>query len=56
VSWSAQTIGNGYGHIAFVESVSEDGKTIHISEYNFVRPQAYSERTLKVNDTMTFIY
>ena len=61
VNWEAGTKGGPtrYGHVAFVESVSKDGKTFHISEYNWT-PKTYGERTLKVSDypsgTMHFIY
>ena len=47
---------SGYqGHVAFVESVLDGGKKIHISEYNW-DPHKYGERTLEVKDYMTFIY
>lgn len=61
VNWEAFTKGGPtkYGHVAFVESVSKDGKSFHISEYNWT-PLSYGERTLRVSDypkgTMHFIY
>ena len=61
VNWEAFTKGGPtkYGHVAFVESVSKDGKSFHISEYNWT-PLSYGERTVRVSDypkgTMHFIY
>ncbi|MDU1255540.1 MAG: hypothetical protein E6968_15210, partial [Peptostreptococcaceae bacterium] len=48
--WEAYKSGDhGTGHVAFVEGVSKDGKTIHISEYNYSAYHTYGERTLKVS-------
>jgi len=50
LNWEAYASGDhGTGHVAFVEGVSEDGKTIHISEYNYAGYHIYGERTLKVS-------
>ena len=38
-----------YGHVAFVESVSSDGKSFHLSEYNFNTPKGYGERTIQMS-------
>ena len=38
-----------YGHVAFVESVSSDGKSFHVSEYNFNTPKGYGERTIQMS-------
>lgn len=50
LNWEAYKSGDhGTGHVAFVEGVSKDGKTIHISEYNYSAYHTYGERTLKVS-------
>lgn len=56
VTWPIQG-GMPYGHVAFVEGVSKNGKTIHVSEYNWApKVHSYGERTIKVQDQMQFIY
>ena len=56
VTWPIQG-GMPYGHVAFVEGVSKDGKKIHVSEYNWApKVHTYGERTIKVQDQMQFIY
>lgn len=50
INWEAFASGDhGTGHVAFVESVSKDGKKIHISEYNFAGHHIYGERTLSIS-------
>lgn len=47
-----------YGHVAYVESVSEDGKTFSISEWNYIGLGKLSKRTLSTESRSIagFIY
>ena len=35
IAWWDSSVGGGHGHVAWVESVADDGKTVTISEYNW---------------------
>lgn len=41
--WNENEIGGGYGHVAYVESINDDG-TANISEYNYSSPKKYGTR------------
>lgn len=62
VYWSRTDTGGSaqYGHVAFVEKVLDGGKSIKISEYNWIPPLAYAERTItmssQVGKEAKFIY
>lgn len=49
VQWRYNTTAYPYGHVAFVESVSEDKKTYTISEYNYAKTEAYDTKTFYFN-------
>ncbi|MBN1137145.1 MAG: CHAP domain-containing protein, partial [Anaerolineae bacterium] len=55
--WEADCAGadEDYGHVAFVEYVTENGQ-IHISEYNWNVPHGHGTRTIDPPWCMTFIY
>lgn len=56
VVWQRNKQSPLYGHVAIVEAVYNNGKNIDISEYNYVAPETYGERTLSVTGDMYFIY
>lgn len=45
-----------YGHVAWVESVSSDKKTVHIEEYNYDYHGHYNQRDVAVSSGVTFIH
>lgn len=45
----------GFGHVAYVEQVYNDG-TIKISEYNFVQDGVYSERIISASSVTGYVY
>ena len=53
--WDIDEIAGGYGHVAYVELVNEDG-TVTISEYNYENACAYGERTLQSSDIPRYIH
>ncbi|NCC62963.1 MAG: CHAP domain-containing protein, partial [Verrucomicrobiae bacterium] len=46
IAWWDSSVGGGYGHVAWVESVAEDGKTVTISEYNWDNERYLGNRVL----------
>ncbi|WP_285745983.1 FG-GAP-like repeat-containing protein [Lentzea sp. NBRC 105346] len=45
-----------YGHVAWVESVSADKKTVHIEEYNYDYAGHYNQRDVAVSKVSNFIH
>lgn len=45
-----------YGHVAWVETVSADKKTVHIEEYNYDYMGNYHDRDVKTVDVSAFIH
>jgi hypothetical protein len=49
IAWWDGRVGGGYGHVAYVESVTPT--TVTISEMNYVAPFVVSTRTIALNDS-----
>lgn len=50
-----QTERGELGHVAYIESVNEDG-SLHISEMNYTEPYEVTERTITADDTGRYSY
>jgi surface antigen len=44
--WGGHAWNSGYGHVAYVHSVSSDGKKVTLGEYNYSLDGTYSSRTI----------
>lgn len=56
VAWWDRSHGGGYGHVAYVESVSSDGKKVSISEYNYDLKGNYHTREIAVGAPTGYIH
>lgn len=54
--WGGHDWNGGYGHVAYVLSVSSDGKKVTLGEYNYNLAGTYSTRTINKEDVDGYIH
>jgi len=54
--WGGHTWNGGYGHVAYVLSVSADGQSVNLGEYNFAANGVYGTRTIAKNQVDGYIH
>jgi surface antigen len=54
IAWFGSSAG-AYGHVAYVQAVDTDNKTVHLEEYNWGAKQAYHTRTIKWSSVGSFL-